>query len=103
MLKVAIRGVLARKFRLALTGLAVLLGVTYVTTTYVLTDTLDASFSRVFSQSLSGVDLVAQRVDPDGDDDTQRFPDPFLEDVRALEEVGTAQGFIQGYAQFVGK
>ena len=31
MLKVALRGVLARKFRLALTGLAVLLGVSFVT------------------------------------------------------------------------
>ena len=43
MLKVARRGVLARKFRLALTGTAVLLGVMFVTTTYVLTDTLDRS------------------------------------------------------------
>ncbi len=44
MLKVAWRGVLARKFRLALTAAAVLLGVMFVTTTYVLTDTLNASF-----------------------------------------------------------
>lgn len=102
MLKVAIRGVLARKFRLALTGLAVLLGVTFVTTTYVLTDTLDASFTRVFSQSLSGVDLVVQRPDTDGDG-YQRFPDAVLRDVRAVAPVGEARGFIQGYAQFVGK
>jgi ABC-type lipoprotein release transport system permease subunit len=34
MLKVALRGVLARKFRLALTGTAVLLGMMFVTTTY---------------------------------------------------------------------
>ncbi len=103
MLKVAIRGVLARKFRLALTGLAVLLGETFVTTTYVLTDTLDASFKRVFSQSLSGVDVVVQRLDPDGDDDTLRFADTVVDEVRARDEVGAARGFIQGYAQFVGK
>jgi putative ABC transport system permease protein len=60
MLKVALRGVLARKFRLALTGTAVLLGVMFVTTTYVLTDTLDRSFQRVFSQSLADVDVVVR-------------------------------------------
>jgi putative ABC transport system permease protein len=102
MLKVALRGVLARKFRLALTGLAVLLGVTFVCTTYVLTDTLDASFQRVFSQQLSGVDLVVQRLDTDGEG-FQRFPDTALAGVRSRDEVGTARGLIQGYAQFVDK
>ena len=53
MLKVALRGLLARKFRLALTAAAVLHGVMFVTTTYVLTDTLDESFNRIFEQSLS--------------------------------------------------
>ena len=48
------------KFRLALTATAVLLGVMFVTTTYVLTDTLDESFDRVFAQSLSDVDVVVR-------------------------------------------
>ena len=69
MLKVALRGLLARKFRLALTATAVLLGVMFVTTTYVLTDTLDASFNRVFEQSLSDVDVVVRGAPVRGDDD----------------------------------
>ena len=101
MLKVALRGVMARKFRLALTGIAVLLGVTFVTTTYVLTDTLDASFQRVFSQSLSDVDLVVREGPAPGDDDTRRFSDSVIDEVRAIDGVQAANGYVQGYAQFV--
>ena len=101
MLKVALRGVLARKFRLALTGMAVLLGVTFITTTYVLTDTLDVSFRRVFSQSLADVDVVVRGEPAEGDDDPRRIPDATLETVRDTEGVASAKGFVQGYAQFL--
>jgi putative ABC transport system permease protein len=101
MLKVALRGVLARKFRLALTGTAVLLGVMFVTTTYVLTDTLDRSFQRVFSQSLADVDVVVRGEPTAGDDDPRRVPDTILGAVRAADGVAAAHGFVQGYAQFL--
>ena len=101
MLKVALRGVLARKFRLALTGTAVLLGVMFVTTTYVLTDTLDRSFQRVFSQSLADVDVVVRGEPAAGDDDPRRVPDTILGAVRAADGVAAANGFVQGYAQFL--
>jgi hypothetical protein len=46
----------------------VLFGVLFVTTTYVLTDTLDESFDRVFTRSLSGVDVVVRGAPAPGDD-----------------------------------
>jgi putative ABC transport system permease protein len=103
MLKVALRGVLARRFRLALTGTAVLLGVMFVTTTYVLTDTLDRSFDRVFAQSLADVDVVVQGAPAEGDDDPQRVSDSVIGQIRAVDGVARARGFVQGYAQFVGR
>ncbi len=103
MLRATMKGVLARRFRLALTGLAVLLGVSFVSTTYVLTDTLDRSFRGIFSQTLAGVDAVVQQRPLPGDDDHERFDDDVLDDVRAADGVRSAGGFIQGYAQFVGK
>src|SRR5258705_11269339 len=102
MLRVAWRGLLARKFRLALTATAVLLGVMFVTTTYVLTDTLDASFDRVFAQSLSDVDLVVRGA-PVRDDDRARMPESVVDEVRGIDGVATAHGFGQGYAQLVGR
>src|SRR4051812_26761701 len=103
MLKVALRGLLARKFRLALTATAVLLGVMFVTTTYVLTDTLDESFDRVFAQSLSDVDMVVRGAPVRGDEDRARIPESAVQQVRAIDGVATARGFVQGYAQLVGR
>jgi hypothetical protein len=45
--KITVRGVLARKLRLALTALAIVLGVTFVTGTLVLTDTLNRTFDTL--------------------------------------------------------
>ena len=103
MLKVALRGLLARKFRLALTATAVLLGVMFVTTTYVLTDTLDESFKRVFEQSLSDVDVVVRGAPVRGDDDRTRMPQSVVDQVRGIDGVASARGFVQGYAQLIGR
>ena len=105
MWKATIRGILARKVRLALTALAVLLGVSFVAGTYVLTDTLDRSFTGLFDDTVSGVDLVVRSRAPFGGDEVERdrFPDALLDDVRGLDGVATASGFLQDYAQFVDK
>src|SRR4029077_10224962 len=58
MWRARISGIFARKVLLLLTALAVVLGVTFVSGTYVLTDTLHASLSEVFQQYASGSDLV---------------------------------------------
>src|SRR5580658_1003770 len=47
MLRLTLRGLLARKLRLALTALAIVLGVTFVTGTLVLTDTLNRTFDTL--------------------------------------------------------
>ena len=58
MWKATIRGLLARRIRLVVTALAVLLGVSFVSATYVLTDTVKRSFDAVFQQTVSGVDCA---------------------------------------------
>src|SRR5436305_13101944 len=47
MRRVTVRGLMARKLRLALTALAVVLGVTFVTGTLVLSDTLNRTFDNL--------------------------------------------------------
>ena len=105
MLRATVKGVLARRVRLALTALAVVLGVTFVSGTYVLTDTLKQSFGTLFSQYAAGVDLVVRSQAPfgDGDGSRQRLPEGIVDTVRQIPGVGAADGFLQGYAQFVGK
>ena len=105
MWRATFKGVLARKVRLALTALAVVLGVTFVSGTYVLTDTLKASFGTLFSQYAAGVDLVVRERAPfgDGEGTRPRMSEGTLSLIRRVPGVGAADGFLQGYAQFVGK
>jgi putative ABC transport system permease protein len=103
MWKATIRGLLARRVRLALTAMAVLLGVTFVSATYVLTDTVRRSFDSVFAQTLAGVDLQVQGLRPLGTGDPPRIPESALDQVRAVPGVARSEGFVTGYAQFVGR
>ena len=58
MAAIAVRNLWERKLRTVLTSLAIVLGVMMVAGTYVLTDTIDRSFERIFTQSNEGVDAV---------------------------------------------
>ena len=58
MTRVALRGLLGRKLRAALTALAIVLGVAMVSGTFVLTDTIDSAFNQIFEESYAGTDAV---------------------------------------------
>ena len=57
MWNVTLKGMLAHKLRLALTALAIVLGVTFISGTFVLTDTLNNTFSVLFSSVYQHVDF----------------------------------------------
>ena len=104
MWKATIRGLLARKVRLALTTLSVLLGVSFVAGTYVLTDTLDQSFQTFFDETVQGIDVVVRPRAPfGGDGDRDRAAESTVGAVRSVPGVGSAHGFLEDYAQFVGR
>src|SRR5690242_12672576 len=101
--RLSARGLVARKVRLALTALAVVLGVCFVSGTYVLTDTLKRSFDHVFAQTAIGVDVVVRTRAPFGTDTSSRvrMPAGIINIVRGVQGVGKAEGVVEGYAQFV--
>ena len=55
MRKVTIKGLLAHKLRLALTALAIVLGVTFVTGTLILGDTLNSTFNNLIGTAYQHV------------------------------------------------
>ncbi len=105
MWRATIKGVLARKVRLFLTALAVVLGVTFVSGTYVLTDTLQASLGEIFQQYASGSDLVVAAPTQVGDRATsrQRVPSSLADEVRTVPGVAQASPFLIGEARFIQK
>src|SRR6478735_9529286 len=112
MWRVTFRGLAAKKFRLVLTSLAVVLGVAFMAGTFVLTDTLGNVFDNLFANTTRGVDAVVRAKEPfkpsndQGGGEVTRppVPDSLVGVVRGVDGVDVAQGNLQdGYALVTGK
>src|ERR1700736_6328377 len=66
MLNATLKSLAAHKGRLALATIAIVLGVAFMAGTFVLTDTVKASFDNLFQQTVVGKDIVVQGVAPYG-------------------------------------
>ncbi|HWE55416.1 MAG TPA: ABC transporter permease [Acidimicrobiales bacterium] len=101
------KSLLAHKLRLALTALAVVLGVAFMSGTFVLTDTIKHTFSNLFTQAASGESAVVRAVAPYGNGrsgggqglngDRPLTPDSLVSTVQAIPGVGAADGSVSGY------
>ncbi|HWD47908.1 MAG TPA: FtsX-like permease family protein [Actinomycetota bacterium] len=105
--KATLKGLLAHKLRLAATALAIVLGVSFVAGTYVLTDTIKASFDNLFQQVTEGIDVAVRSEETFGGFETGEVRDPMpaslLDRIRQVDGVRVAEGSVTGYAQLVGK
>src|SRR5689334_6336375 len=111
MLRVTLKGLLAYKLRLALTALAVVLGVSFVSGTYVLTDTITGFFDNTFRDVNKGIDInvtdgETAGVQDDGGGafaDTERMPGSVLDTVKKVDGGDHADGLVHGLAQMLDK
>jgi putative ABC transport system permease protein len=106
MLKATLKGLLAHKLRLAATALAIVLGVSFVAGTYVLTDTITATFDNLFKQVTQGIDVAVRTnatFSSQGTEVREPMPAALLDQVRAVDGVRVAEGNVTGFAQFVDK
>jgi putative ABC transport system permease protein len=103
----ALRGLLGRKLRTALTAIAIVLGVATVSGTYVLTDSINNAFHSIFFETRSGSDAVisgksAFDLTDDSGVEAPAFDEALLQDVRAVPDVAAADGQVNGTAQLIG-
>jgi putative ABC transport system permease protein len=104
MRNVTIKGLLAHKLRLALTALAIVLGVTFISGTFVLTDTLHNTFADLFGTVYSKIDFQVRGVAQLGSGANatrNELPESLLATVRRVPGVAAAEGEVSGYAQFI--
>jgi putative ABC transport system permease protein len=104
MWRVTIKGLLAHKLRLVLTGLAIVLGVTFIAGTFVLTDTLHNTFNSLFGNIYQHVDFQVRGVAQFGSGGTATrnpVPESLLAKVQAVPGVEAANGSVTGYAQYI--
>jgi putative ABC transport system permease protein len=106
MRQVTLRGLFAHKLRLALTALAIVLGVTFISGTFVLTDTLNNTFSGLFTSVYSKIDFQVRGVAQFGSGESATrnpLPESVLARVQSVPGVAGAYGQVEGYAQFVAR
>jgi putative ABC transport system permease protein len=100
MFRATLKSLLARKVRLILSGLAVVLGVMFVSGAFVLTDTLGRSFDAIFADAYEGVDVnVAAKpkidvAEAEGMQVAPPLPAATLDKVRAVPGVAEATGVV---------
>jgi len=97
MIGVALKGLAGRKIRALLTAFAVVIGVTMVSGTFILTDTMQKSFNGLFDASFEKTDAVIRGKEIVKDSFSGSgvtIPESILTDVRALPEVDAATGDV---------
>jgi putative ABC transport system permease protein len=105
MLKIALKGLWARKLRTVLTGFAVVLGVAFVAGTFVFTDTIDASFKDLFERAQKGTDVtVTAKVAVEEDFAAPpTMPSSALDRVKSVDGVEAAQGNVSADGNLLDK
>jgi len=109
MLRVALASVLGNKIRLALTALAIVLGVAFVTGSFVLTDSIDCAFTGLLEEVNAGIDVYVNPSTAVEEDITTSqpgggpgLPDTLVDEVAAVDGVAHAEGGVEGLAQVIG-
>jgi putative ABC transport system permease protein len=108
MWKVTLKGIWSKKVRFLLTGIAVMLGVAFVSGTFVLTETITNTFNGLFSDIYQHTDAVVrakQEFSAQGFGDAGRgtISADLLSTVRDTKGVAAADGTVQGLAVIVDK
>ena len=110
MLRATLKSLFARKLRLILTALAVVLGVGMTAGSFILTDTALKSFDNLFGDVYKGTDVVVQGTtafessgqnNTGGGSERQPIPASVLPKVEAVDGVAAADGSIGGTAWIV--
>src|SRR4051812_24992839 len=100
MLRITLRGLRAHFVRFLLTGIAIVLGVTFLVGSFVITDTIKAAFDDLFAKVTHGTDAVVEGVEarsvgaPDESTRRRPIPEAVLDAVRRVPGVANAVGDV---------
>ncbi|MGW4943518.1 ABC transporter permease [Actinoplanes sp. NPDC004185] len=100
MLRATLKSLLARKLRLILSGLAVVLGVMFVAGAFVVTDTLSKSFDSLFASAYSTTDVgvtakpKVEVAEFEGEEVITPLPASALAQVKGVPGVQSATGLV---------
>jgi putative ABC transport system permease protein len=102
-IRLVLRGLMARKLRTVLTSIAIVLGVAMVSGTFILTDQINAAFDDIFETGNSKIDVVVSRATEFDtfEDSLPPLPESSIARVGRVDGVRLAEGQIQASGQLV--
>jgi putative ABC transport system permease protein len=102
-IRLVLRGLMARKLRTVLTSIAIVLGVAMVAGTFILTDQINSAFDDIFETGNSKIDVVVSRATEfdSFEDALPPLPESIVDDVARVDGVERAEGQIQASGQLV--
>jgi putative ABC transport system permease protein len=108
MLWITLRALVAHRFRLFATALAVTLGVAFTAGTLMLTDTVTRTFDNLLGEIYAGTDAVVrgqERFEGPMQTGAQRprVDESLVDEVRGVDGVRAAEGSVLGYARLTAK
>ena len=108
MLRAMFRSLMAHRVRLAMTALAITLGVGFMSGSFVFTATLTRSLDSLITEASTGPDVIVQHSSPGGgfgagSGGPKPIPARILASIRGLRDVAAADGNVTGHAQLLGR
>lgn len=84
-----------------LTGLSIILGVSFVAGTYIFTDSISSTFNNLFKDVFSGIDVTVRPKEAEFGQARLAFDATVLDELRDVEGVSAISGGVAGIAQFL--
>ena len=106
MLRATFKSLLAHKLRMAMSAFAIVLGVAFVSGTFVFTDTLNSSFTAIFRQTAPDVTVRPAKAEAAAAGgftgaDTRVVPADLVGTLEALPGVARADGDVTDQSTFI--
>ena len=105
MFAIAIKSIIARRARILLTAVAVIAGTSFLSGTFIFSDTINQTFNNLFTEVFKDVDSYVRStnvIEADfGDDQRERVSLDLAEKIAQVDGVADAQSFIQGSATVI--
>ncbi|MGH3367354.1 MAG: ABC transporter permease [Nocardioidaceae bacterium] len=101
MVRAAWKSLLARKLRLAMSGFAIVLGVAFVSGSFIFTDTLDKSFDSIFAGSVGDVVVRPAGAGGDETETTLTIPSSVVDTASSVDGAARADGNVTAFGVFV--
>ena len=103
MFRIALRSTLSRKGRILLTSIAVIAGCAFLAGVFVFSDTINASFEKIYANAFSKTDAYVRSsnvIEGDfGDETRERLPESVIDQIAAIPGVEDVTGQVDGFAR----